>query len=114
MKYLRLFEDKGIDLFIAITKEDIKRVKYLLRLGTDINIQDMEGRTPLFYAAHHDFMNIVDVLIKSGADWNIKNNKGYDFTYLLTDKQKELIIKKYPEEYDEYLLKKEATSKYNL
>ena len=114
MKYIKTFESKGIDLFNAIIKDDIKRVKYLIRLNADINIQDMEGRTPLFYAANHDFMPIIYILIEAGADWNIKNNKGYDFTYLLSDKQRKHIIDKYPNEYYEYELKKEATTKYNL
>ena len=114
MKYIKSFESKGIDLFKAIINDDEKLVKKLIRFNVDINIQDMEGRTPIFYAANHDFMSIVEILIKAGADWNIINNKGYDFTYLLSDKQLEIIKKKYPNEYSEYLLKKEATNKYNL
>jgi ankyrin repeat protein len=114
MKYIKLFEDKGIDLFNAILKGDINRIKHLIRTGTDINIKAIDGRTPLFYAAQHDYMQIVNILIEAGADWNVKNNKGYYFTYLLTDKQYENIIKNYPNEYNNYLIKKEAEEKFNL
>jgi len=113
MKYLKKFESKEVDLFNAIVNDNTKRVEYLIRLNADINIQDAEGRTPLFYAANHDFMSIVNILIEAGADWNIINNKGYDFTYLLSDKQFDYIMKKYPDEYKEYLMKKTA-NKFNL
>ena len=113
MKYIKLFENKEVDLFKAIVIDDTNRVRHLIKTGANINIQDSEGRTPLFYAANHDYMHVVYLLIEAGADWNIINNKGYDFTYLLSDKQIDFIKNKYPEQYNTYKMKKTA-DKFNL
>jgi len=50
-------------------------------LDVDVNVQNKNGNTPLHFAIseHKDFesvLNIVGLLIKSGADHTIKNNKG--------------------------------------
>jgi len=129
MKYIQTFESKKskknkiynirldtfkLDIINAVVNDDEKRLKYLIRKGHNVNVQDSRGNTPLFYAAQHDLMNIIYILIDSGADWNIKNNKNYDFLFLLNDIQIENLKELYKEKYNDYLLRQEAEKKYNL
>ena len=64
------------DFFKASIEGDINKVKELLALGIDINIQDEEGNTALMYASYKEHIEIVKELIKSGANVNIKDRKG--------------------------------------
>ncbi|KAF8204358.1 ankyrin repeat-containing domain protein [Mycena galopus ATCC 62051] len=45
--------------------------KYLISEGADVNLQDEEYGTPLYYAAMH--LDLVQFLLASGADPNIHN-----------------------------------------
>ncbi|WP_300747704.1 ankyrin repeat domain-containing protein [uncultured Brachyspira sp.] len=63
--------------FIEAAKNgDIKKVKELLALGADINIQDDNSWTALIYAAWAGHTETVKELIKAGANLNIKDNEG--------------------------------------
>lgn len=42
----------------------------------DVNLQDSDGDTPLNLAAKMGFVNIVELLIKNGADQRLKNKDG--------------------------------------
>lgn len=44
----------------------------------NINIKDLEGYTPLMRAIEFENIQIVKILVKSGADLNVKNNYGYN------------------------------------
>lgn len=44
-------------------------VKVLIEHGADINHQDAEGRTPLYIASKFGFVNIIESLFSSGADY---------------------------------------------
>jgi hypothetical protein len=57
---------------------------------------------------------MLQILIESGANWNIKNNfSNFDFFDLLYNEDEEIIIEDYPDKYKDYLMKKDA-DKYNL
>ena len=67
-------------------------LKYLLEKGADVNIRDFQGSTPLFVANFADNKEVIDLLIKFGADTAIRNDKGilykdfktgelYDYSY---------------------------------
>ncbi len=59
-----------------IAKGDIAGVKSMIAAGTDINKKSV-GMTPLMYAARHNRVEIVNLLIAKGADLKIKSNRGY-------------------------------------
>lgn len=51
-------------------------LKYLLDKGANPNIIDFQGSTPLFVANFADNQEVIDLLLKFGADPSIRNNKG--------------------------------------
>ncbi|WP_300747663.1 ankyrin repeat domain-containing protein, partial [uncultured Brachyspira sp.] len=60
--------------FIEAAKNgDIKKVKELLALGADINIQNNGGDTALIWSAYYGHTETVKELIKAGADINIQD-----------------------------------------
>jgi ankyrin repeat protein len=90
-------------------------VKVLIENGADVNCKCKckYGSTPLIWASRYDNLEIVKLLIENGADWNMKDKDKKDFMNYLSKKNKEIIIREYPEQYKEYLFKKDV-EKYNL
>jgi ankyrin repeat protein len=58
------------DLFAAIRGEDVKCVEKLLDGGADPNFVNKDYETPLHYAAFKGRLDIVELLIRRGADVN--------------------------------------------
>ncbi|NQT01290.1 MAG: ankyrin repeat domain-containing protein [Planctomycetes bacterium] len=52
----------------AIRDNNIEQLQSLILSGADINEKDRFGCTPLHFAISHERKNIVQLLIKSGAD----------------------------------------------
>jgi ankyrin repeat protein len=88
-------------------------VKVLIENGGNVNYKDKIGCTPLTLSSKEGHLKIVKVLIENGVDWNIKNTFNRDFMDYLSKKNKEIIIREYPEQYKEYIFKKDV-EKYNL
>lgn len=59
-----------VELDVAINHSDVERVKKIIARGTDVNAKMAEGWTPLTAAAYHGRLEIVQILIRSGADVN--------------------------------------------
>ena len=62
-------------LHIAVTKKDLKLVKFLIEKGANIDLQNKYGNTPLHLAVPYGYKDIVNFLIFQGANTNIKNEK---------------------------------------
>ena len=54
--------------------------KMLIEKGANVNAQDKNGKTALFYASASNNDDVAVLLLKSGADADIKDNNGK--TYL--------------------------------
>lgn len=122
LKMFKFFINSGADIYLkddlnfttlmyAVASNNIGVVKELIRSGIDINAQNNYGGTALMFAARK--ISIAKILIDAGADLNIRNDIGEDFIDSLTDRNRNIILKAYPEKYKEYLEKKDA-EKYNL
>lgn len=77
--------NKTDNLISSLKIRDIKNCKELIANGTDLNIQDNDGKTALMYAA--EFSNeIFELLIEKGADLNLKDNDGKTILMIVLDK----------------------------
>ena len=74
---------------------NIEAVKQHLAAGTDVNAKDeYSGYTSLHHAANHDLNEIAKLLIKKGANVNLKADFGYTPLMLATNTAiAELLIK---------------------
>lgn len=81
-QFLILKNQADIIFFLASnqTKEDFKPSVAVEKndsefTDTDVNVGDDDGRSPLMYAAHKGHVNIVELLIKYGANIDIRYDK---------------------------------------
>lgn len=65
----------------AVLEGDTAKVNELLNSGVDPNIQDIDGWTPLMWAAQDNNISMINLLIESGADPNLQDY--YEETALL-------------------------------
>lgn len=63
-------------LCIAVAKGEIEKVKQLLNNGVDVN-KKSNGMQPIHYAARHNRVDIIKVLITAGSDIHTPCDKGY-------------------------------------
>ena len=72
-----LIDNDGNSLLnIAVQCDLMKIVKYLLNQGADPNSQNYKLNSPLHYALTHNNFELADILIKYGANENLKNGEG--------------------------------------
>ena len=70
-------KDNVTPLHMAVVYDNIDNIKYLVRnLKVDINAQDNDGWTALYYAAANNKRDAYNLLLRLGADKNIANNDG--------------------------------------
>jgi ankyrin repeat protein len=102
-------ENKGLIIY-AIEKNDINKIKDLIRKGENVNkCSSYSNMSPLYLAVSKKRYNIVKLLLDNNADVNINNedysagdpliiaaikNKDYSMIELLLDKGSNTIIKK--------------------
>ena len=60
---------------MSIVKGDPETVKKLIDLGADVNASS-NGMTPVMYAAKYNRVEILDLLIKEGAELKTRSEKG--------------------------------------
>lgn len=63
-------------LIKPVVCSNIPMVYLLLSTFADVNIIDSKGKSPLFYAEEQEDVALIDFLIKSGADYTIKDAEG--------------------------------------
>ncbi len=59
-------------LFIATLKDRVDVVKFLIKKGAQVNVQNRYGLSPLLLCAESGNFDLVQVLVQAGADVNIK------------------------------------------
>ena len=64
------------NIHVACQKGYIKAVENLLANGTDVNLKDSDGKTPLHYAARSGQLDIGELLVSKGAKIESKDNNG--------------------------------------
>lgn len=69
-------KDGYTPLMLSVLLEKCDIFDYLLEIGADANIADMENNTPLHPACSLGYMNMVKKLVERGADLHIKTQKG--------------------------------------
>jgi len=75
---IEVIEKSGVNSFlIAVTKGDLDTVKKLIEFGENVNQKTTSGMTPAMYAARYNRVEILEVLIKNGADLNAKCKLGH-------------------------------------
>jgi len=65
------------------SEENKQIIQKLIDKGSDINYTDHSGKSALFYAVDNDLLDIVKLLIKNGADVNMKLEKRKQMSLLM-------------------------------
>lgn len=111
--------NKRTPLIMATRQFFFSAVKLLIEKGADVNAKDYNGVTAFMYLGTRftfteNMKLIVDLFMEKGVDLSSTTIKGDDALSLSTaGNLRKYIQEKYPEEYEIYLLKKDA-KKYNL
>src|SRR5262249_36571538 len=63
-------------LLRAVTDGDVNLVRALLAQGTDANVRNAAGQTPLMLAAGFAHEDVVSVLLKAGASLELQDDLG--------------------------------------
>lgn len=69
-------------LMLAVMTNDIKRVQQLLKLGADVSIVDHLGQNILHCAAARDNLEILNIILNTNLDINLKTTGGFKNTAL--------------------------------
>ena len=62
-------------LHVAVERGAFEIVQLLLQNGASVHTKDAWGNIPLFRASHMD-LNVIDLLLSYGSDYNMANNFG--------------------------------------
>jgi ankyrin repeat protein len=77
-----IWMSKGTPLHVACHKGHLKVVKYLVKMGADVNVSTLNGTTPLYRACQYGHESIVEFLLDHGADINMSRRNGYSPLYI--------------------------------
>jgi len=91
IKYL--VEHYNGNIFNGCNDGNLNLVKYLVEHGDNLNKEDNNGRTPLFYACEKGHENVVKYLVEQGTDVNKEDNNGNTPLFCVCEKGHENIAK---------------------
>ena len=85
-------------LHYAIDNNKVISFNFLVRqfVGENINLKDFTGLTPLHYAVLVNNMEIMEILLKNGANPYIKDKEDSDCWEMADEEQKKVMRKYYP------------------
>lgn len=63
-----LYHNVNKSLIDAVKNNDIEKIKELISIGVDLNIQDNVGRTAIYHAVWEKNKNIIKILIDAGSN----------------------------------------------
>ncbi len=75
-EYIMGTKKQNISFINAVKKGNLEKVKSLLEDGANINFEDENAFTPLITASHEGHQNLVEHLIKKGANINQQTSAG--------------------------------------
>ncbi|XP_022860362.1 integrin-linked protein kinase 1-like isoform X5 [Olea europaea var. sylvestris] len=76
------FIDSGVRLMYLANEGDLEGIQELLDSGTDVNFTDIDGRTALHVAACQGRTDVIDLLLRRGAEVDIKDRWGSTMQYI--------------------------------
>lgn len=68
--------ESAVSIHEAALNGDAGQINLLIGGGTDVNLKDPEGRTPLMYASYNGHEAIIRKLVEKGADVNMQDLYG--------------------------------------
>jgi len=74
-------------------RNDLKLVAHLVERGADVNIANNNGDTPLIDAANKGYIEILEYLLKNGADTNHENKMGFSALDMARHRKNSVAIK---------------------
>lgn len=80
-------ERRQAPIFKAISSSDTSAVTVLLDHGADPNVKDARGNTPAMIAAGVGRFDTVYTLLNRGADYSLRNDKGYNLLDRISSKR---------------------------
>lgn len=69
-------ESNVLDIHAASFMGDLSAIKYHIKAGTDLNMKDQYGSTPLIIATTFNKVEVAKALIEGGADLSAKGGDG--------------------------------------
>lgn len=79
---IALYHESSVVLFQAVECKNVECVMLLLQHTADVDTRDRNGDTAVHVAVDNSFTAILRLLIKSGADINIKNKVCNSFIFI--------------------------------
>jgi ankyrin repeat protein len=84
-----------ISIHDAVEKGNIEAVKQHIAAGTDVNANNVGGRTPLYWAAYGGHKETAELLIAEGADVNAKQRNGSTPLDMANDRETADLLRKH-------------------
>lgn len=85
--------DNNNSLWNAVYAEDETSIRALVEHGIDKNNRNVNGATPLLYAASNGKAHMVKLLLELGCDKNVRTIDDYDALELASTKEVLLLLK---------------------